>query len=237
VNVISREPNTEYSGAASFRGEESGASLEAALPWATLFPGLDDGAIPAGAEIGLVAVVVSSRDHQGGSDCAPNNALGMPQDPGDDAVMDNFAVFRLDRDGDGMPDLGVSPASREGDALSDLAPLRFGSPPDAPVEPLEIIRLETRRAAFSPNGDGIEDEAEVAFTLSASGDVTITVHDATGEMLRTLRLEEPYPGKAPQTITWDGRDDHGQRQEAGVYYLRIRAGLSESAVVPLALLR
>ena len=47
--------------------------------------------------------------------------------------------------------------------------------------------------------------------------VNLRVYDVAGRLVSTLVNQELPAG--PQTATWDGRDDGGQKVAAGVYFL------------------
>jgi hypothetical protein len=60
----------------------------------------------------------------------------------------------------------------------------------------------------------------LAVTLARGGPLTITVHDVTGRLVRTL-----HDGPAPagrSRFTWDGADGRHAPVAAGVYFLRVR---------------
>lgn len=225
-----------YAAAATYSQGRPDAAMEVALPWDQLYPNLGVGTVPVGAEVALVAVVVTGADGLSGPDCAPNNSVGMPANSGDQAFINNFAILAVDRDGDGAPDLGVAPAGRTGDVVGDDPPLRFVWPPDAPQVQLEFLQVEAQRRAFSPDGDGIEDEAEVRFRVSTDAPVTVRVFDPLG---RRVRHWEQFLAAAGEDylLTWDGRDDDGRPVEAGVYLMHLRAGLSDRVNLALAVLR
>jgi len=229
--------NPLYRGASRFSQGQTGVSMEAAIPWRVFYPQFELDGIPVNAEIALVAVLVTGADHGSGPDSAPNSVLDMPQNSGDLAVIDNFAIIHLDRDGDTKPDVGISPNATEGDSLSDIPPLEFLYPPDAPRKELRFIELKALRGAFSPNGDGIEDAAEIRFIISTTNIVTITVHDMLGRKIETLAFDRRYAGEEAQFVSWDGRDNEGHLVEAGIYYLRFETGRTERKNLPVAVLR
>ncbi|MBN2169764.1 MAG: hypothetical protein JW819_00420 [Candidatus Krumholzibacteriota bacterium] len=220
---------------ATFSQGRPGASMEVALAWASLYPSAV-GTVPAGAEVALVAVLVTGADGLSGPDCAPNNTIGMPANSGDQAFINNFAILAVDRDLDGKPDLGVAPAGRTGDAFGDEPPLRFVWAPDAPQVQLKFLQMEALRRAFSPDGDGIEDQAEVRFRLSTDAPVTVRVYDPLGRRVR--HCEQFLAGaNKDYLLTWDGRDDSDRPVAAGVYLMRFQAGFSDRVNLPLAVLR
>jgi len=71
---------------------------------------------------------------------------------------------------------------------------------------------------FSPNGDGILEDAVVALDgpMSSDGTFRIEVSDRTGTLRRTFGGALPLP----EQITWDGSDDNGRPLEDGTYLLR-----------------
>jgi hypothetical protein len=58
-----------------------------------------------------------------------------------------------------------------------------------------------------------------AYSLSAPGNVRIDIHDADGNLVRTLVQEGQDTGA--HEVTWDGRADNGRRLPSGVYFGRI----------------
>ena len=63
--------------------------------------------------------------------------------------------------------------------------------------------------------------AVIAFTLAQSDDVELGVYDLVGRQVRALQHGRMAAG--PQSITWDGRDAHGQPAASGIYFLRLRS--------------
>ncbi|MFH1502572.1 MAG: C25 family cysteine peptidase [Candidatus Eisenbacteria bacterium] len=54
-----------------------------------------------------------------------------------------------------------------------------------------------------------------------AGPVLVTVHDASGRLVRTLHAGPAAPGT--HELVWDGRDDVGNRVASGVYFARMAA--------------
>ncbi|MBI2893699.1 MAG: hypothetical protein HYY06_09120 [Deltaproteobacteria bacterium] len=74
----------------------------------------------------------------------------------------------------------------------------------------DTIRLEE-------NGPG-----QTAFQLDGRAkEVTVTIRDESGQVVRTLELGESFPGS--HSIVWDGNDASGQRAAAGRYTVEVAA--------------
>ena len=96
-----------------------------------------------------------------------------------------------------------------------------------------LVGQETRRILFTdvtvqpvvtPNGDGINDEALVDFTVLRVTDgspVEMQLYDVTGRPVRRI-LEQRSRGAGLYEMGWDGRDDGGDLVPPGVYVARIR---------------
>jgi hypothetical protein len=79
---------------------------------------------------------------------------------------------------------------------------------------------------FSPNGDGLYDEAIVTFFLGREADyVNVEFYDLAGRLARRLVFQGPtdYTGRNPNTVTWDGTDKQGQVVPYGIYVMRVEA--------------
>jgi hypothetical protein len=59
----------------------------------------------------------------------------------------------------------------------------------------------------------------VQYRLVAPADIRLTVHDATGRVVRVL-TEERHPA-GPHAVLWNGRDDSGHRLASGTYFLKL----------------
>ena len=68
--------------------------------------------------------------------------------------------------------------------------------------------------SFSPNADGQEDTQYVGYCITRNSDVTITVKDAGGTVVRTIESGVSHTGSrtcsqtytSNNSFTWDGRD-------------------------------
>jgi hypothetical protein len=76
---------------------------------------------------------------------------------------------------------------------------------------------------FSPNGDGRFDRARASFVLKRGDDVTVSVIDHDGDVVRELADNRRLPVGRRMSIVWDGRAADGRMAADAVY--RIRASL------------
>ena len=76
---------------------------------------------------------------------------------------------------------------------------------------------------FTPNGDGINDEARIRFSLisvAAPRPVQVRIYSLAGRLVRRLELE--LLG-GPQDVVWDGRADGGALAPPGLYLCQVGA--------------
>lgn len=80
---------------------------------------------------------------------------------------------------------------------------------------LKLTGLAPR--AFSPNGDGVQEEVKLSFKLTRAADVRAAVV-RDGSTLRTFRLES-----SARSVTWDGKLGGGGAAASGAYSLKVTA--------------
>jgi hypothetical protein len=74
----------------------------------------------------------------------------------------------------------------------------------------------------------------IRFGLPEQGEVSLSIHDVQGRLVRTLLGEVRPPG--PHSVVWDGRDFSGARVSAGIYFLHLESG-SKAATGKVVLAR
>jgi hypothetical protein len=117
-------------------------------------------------------------------------------------------VWEDDRNGD--PDVygqNVNPDGTLGAPLIGIA--EAGSPGPAPL----------RLLPGQPNPFRAHTELALAPGTALDAGGAFVIADATGRTVRTLALTERARGGA--RVTWDGRDERGERLPSGVYFYRL----------------
>ncbi|MGD9403063.1 MAG: FlgD immunoglobulin-like domain containing protein, partial [bacterium] len=78
------------------------------------------------------------------------------------------------------------------------------------------------RISLSATPNPFTSATSVAFALPREDDVSLSVYDIRGRVMKTLASGRHEAGI--YAIEWDGRDLHGRRAAPGVYFLRLAAG-------------
>lgn len=73
---------------------------------------------------------------------------------------------------------------------------------------------------FSPNGDGVRDVTRIYFASKRTDDVTVSIVDAAGDVVRVLG-ERRARARRRLAFVWNGRTDTGARARDGSYRTRI----------------
>ena len=82
-------------------------------------------------------------------------------------------------------------------------------------------------------------EAWIPYTLAKDVDVTITIYNSSGRMIRTLQLGNQNAGayiSRGKAAYWDGKNNTGETVSSGVYFYRLKAG-DFTAIKKLVVLR
>lgn len=97
---------------------------------------------------------------------------------------------------------------------------------DAPSSPALPQTLELRQNypnPFAPaSAEPFLNTTAIHYRLSRETQVTLTIYDILGRALNTLVQRRHGPGD--YVVTWNGRDQRGERVPSGVYFYKLTAG-------------
>ena len=89
------------------------------------------------------------------------------------------------------------------------------------------------REFFSPNRDGRFDRTRVSFILKRADDISATVIDREGDVVRRLVDNRSLAKGERVSIAWNGRDDDGRIVPDGIYRVRVNLrGEGRSLTLP-----
>jgi len=92
-----------------------------------------------------------------------------------------------------------------------------------PVRLAEIKRF----ALFQNYPNPFNPETWIPFAIAKESEVTISIYDASGKLIRMLELGVKKAGaytSKDEAAYWDGRNDYGDRVSSGLYFYTIKAG-------------
>jgi hypothetical protein len=99
-----------------------------------------------------------------------------------------------------------------------------------------LSSVEVAPAVVTPNGDGVNDEVRISYTLlqlTEEASVKISIYDLSGLRVRLIYAGEEINGKYDQPSgpysrkVWDGRDDDGDLVSPGLYLYRVSVHADE----------
>lgn len=99
---------------------------------------------------------------------------------------------------------------------------RICTPAAADVGPTQTAAL--RFSTPSPNP--FHSTTRLWFAMPRAGEVSLSIYDVSGRRLRTLVDARLAPGE--HTRQWDGRDQHGTRVRAGIFFAKLTVDGVES---------
>ena len=83
--------------------------------------------------------------------------------------------------------------------------------------------LQVEPETFTPNGDGINDQTQVRFSvfrMDGSAQFSVRIHDLAGRAVRDLSFQRS-DASGDHVLEWDGKDDAGVTVLPGTYIFRV----------------
>ncbi|HIG17137.1 MAG TPA: hypothetical protein EYQ31_07510, partial [Candidatus Handelsmanbacteria bacterium] len=142
-------------------------------------------------------------------------------------ASDHFRAEVFDRRNSSLPQ-GVE----DGDASEELGTDQLRVLVESGTLKSLLSEVTMAPATFTPQGDGINDELEITYTLFSVLDaIEVEVELLTLAGQRVRRLPGGVQGAGRHRLKWDGRDDAGQIVAPGIYLARIAADTDRGAIV------
>jgi hypothetical protein len=123
-------------------------------------------------------------------------------------------IVLVDLDGDSVPEIVVTAGS---------SIIVFGHQP--PVTAAVAGTTDAWRPSVFPNPS--PSHISLAFDLDSAGRAQVQVFDVAGRLVRNLLDASLESG--PHKVDWDGRDDAGGLEPAGIYFYRLSLNGKTSA--------
>ena len=89
------------------------------------------------------------------------------------------------------------------------------------------VTVQAKQIAF----DGVTATGAGVTLSNAASSVSVAIHDAKGDVVRTMQLGARPQGPLP--ISWDGRDNNGQPVAAGSYGFDVTATTPSGGTIPV----
>lgn len=151
-------------------------------------------------------------------------------------VFQSGSTFRLEVAGASQPDAWQE--ADGGDAVSDELSAGSGLTVLTPLGGGNLLLSDESSRVFSPNGDGINDQALFEFAVlrvNVDRAVGVDIYDLTGRAIRTLR-ETRELANGLYRLQWDGRDSEGTLVPPGIYVVRYEVDADAGGSAPTSLI-
>ena len=151
-------------------------------------------------------------------------------------VFQSGSTFRLEVASAAQPDSWQE--ADGGDAVGDELSFGSGLTVLTPLGGSHLLLSDASSRVFSPNGDGINDEALFEFSVlrvNVDREVGVDIFDLGGRRLRTLR-ERRELANGLYRLNWDGRDEDGTLVPPGIYIVRYEVDADAGGTTPAGLI-
>jgi len=186
--------------------------MEVKIPWNTLYYS-EERSMQNYPSIKVLAVITTGGDNLSGPDVVPDNLGGMANDSGQLCVLDNYAEVLIDEDGDGNPDMNVSPQTR----------VTFFEDPPVEAVPLDIVKIEFPNGKVFPSSQ--IDQFSFYITPNRISQFSVEIYDLNGKFINNAELVDDSAGYIE--FSWNGDDNKNHKVPFGIYILRVIADSGE----------
>lgn len=133
---------------------------------------------------------------------------------------ETVSLWHLDGDAGSVGKVKNEVASPALDVVAIGDPLAASGYSDIPsaVEEVPVVTYALHTSAPNP----FNPYTSIRYDLPRDSRVRLRVFDVAGRLVRTLLDENKQAGL--HSVTWDGRDNAGQRAASGIYFCRMEAG-------------
>ncbi|MCD4817521.1 MAG: hypothetical protein K8S23_02390 [Candidatus Cloacimonetes bacterium] len=206
---------------ATYDSGQLGRSMEAKIPWETLYyvGSAWNRTLENYPSIKIAALITTGEDFTGGPDVAPDNLGDMSEDSGKMLDIDNYLEFIIDEDGDGNPDIGISPNSWN--RISYFAIPQTFIPKN----------ISMGKITF-PNGKvlnpyDLTSPFEVQISPNRDSIFNAIVYNIKGKEIKNL----PKCSNENCKWFWDGKDKNGKIVPFGFYLVQVASGNKENSKI------
>ena len=77
------------------------------------------------------------------------------------------------------------------------------------------------KEVFAVYPNPVHSQAQVEYSLKASGKVRLSVYDIMGRHVRSI--EDGVKPAGVHKVTWNGKDASGRRTASGIYFVRLNS--------------
>ncbi len=177
------------------------------------------------------------------------SAMSLPWDVNGDTVVDVIDLAMVGQhQGEEETPGSENPHDVNGDGVVDivdmvLVGMHFGETLPSPAPALEGGRLSRRLSMVAnlPNSslkrpanrlyqnypNPFNPETWIPYQIAASSEVSISIYDVRGRLVKTLELGFKPAGTYVDRYNaahWNGRDERGEKVASGIYFYKIQAG-------------
>ncbi len=147
-------------------------------------------------------------------------------------VFQSGSTFGLEAASSTRPDTWQS--ADAGDAVNDELATGSGLTVLTPLGASQVRLTDAGSRVFTPNGDGINDQALIEFavlTINVDRQVGIDIYDLSGRRVRSLR-ETRSLANGLYRFSWDGFDGDGALVPPGIYIIRYEVDSDAGGATP-----